>query len=112
MFDVLGMVGNYEDRMVARFAEGDLFVSTARVSDSTQPFETAIGHPNYNEAKLVIVEQYDTRDEAMAGHERWLAEMTADVLPTSLRDVSECGLAQMCDLGEEDWRERSSNKAD
>ena len=34
------------ERMVDRHADGDLIVSTVSVTDSDQPFETAIQHPN------------------------------------------------------------------
>ena len=112
MFDFLMDMGNIAERRVAVYEEDDLFVSTVRVSDSTQPFETAVEHPNYNDGKLVIVEQYDTKAEAEAGHEKWLAEMTADVLPVTLTDVSGSGVAQLCDaFGDEDWRTMPSSES-
>lgn len=34
MFDFLDMIGNYEQRAVARFEQGDLLVDTCAVTDS------------------------------------------------------------------------------
>lgn len=109
MFNFLSMADNYEQRVVANFVpEGasDWLVDTAAVTDSEQPFETAVQHPRYNEGAIVIVELYDTREEALAGHERWVKTMTAKKLPATLKDVSTCevvdiGLALGVDVREE-----------
>lgn len=37
MFDFLGMIGNYESRKVDSYEDENVYVSTARVTDSTQP---------------------------------------------------------------------------
>jgi hypothetical protein len=110
MFEnIFSMVGNYEDRKVGRFDDEatGLVVSTARVSDSDRPYETAIGHPGYNDGKYVIVEMYDTHEEAEAGHARWVGAMTGGDLPKSLRDVSEAEIAKLVDAAspEDGWRE-------
>lgn len=109
LFDWVGMMSNYEARKVARFEEGDLLISTARVTDSTHPFETAVGHPSYNQGELVIVELYETRADAEAGHARWVKTMTAPKLPASLQDVSTCDVARCLDavaaaVNKADWR--------
>ena len=86
MFDYFDMAYNYEDRKVANYTSGDvtLFVDTARVTDSSKPYETAISHPKYNHNKWVIVELYDTKEEAQIGHDKWVALMTAEILPEVL----------------------------
>lgn len=105
MFDFLGMMGNYEDRKVDNFEQGDLVVDTCAVTDSTQPYETAVQHPRYNGGKWVIVELYPTKEEAQEGHNRWVATMTTNP-PATLRDVSEAGIALMADtMTGEDWRD-------
>ena len=55
---------NYESRSLGRYEEDNLFVSTALVTDSDDPYETAIAHPFYNEGTIVIVETYDSKDDA------------------------------------------------
>lgn len=106
MFDFFSMEGTYNTRRIERYEEGDVFVSTARVTDSDKPFETAIAHPAYNGGKLVVVELYDTRDEAQQGHERWVEKMTAKTLPDELTDVSAAGIALLVEFLSTDpkWR--------
>ena len=98
MFNLdFGMLDDYEERMVGRFEKAGLLVSTARVSDGQQPYETAVGHPEYNEGKLVIVEAYPDRATALFGHGKWVKMMTDDNLPDSLKD---CGNSAISSLGE------------
>ena len=99
LFGFMKDFGNYNERKVARFPEGstEWLVDTAAVSDSDQPFETAVKHPAFNDGKMVIVELYPTRADAEKGHARWVKKMTAKKLPLSLEDVSSCGAAQMLD---------------
>jgi hypothetical protein len=87
----------YEDRKVARFEKDDLIISTAEMDDGSQPFETGVQHPDYNEGKWVIVEAYATKELAKAGHDRWVGTMTADTLPDALVDCANCVIAQILD---------------
>jgi transposase len=106
MFDFLTMAP-YEQRKVANFTQGELTVDTCAVSDSRQPYETAVCHPKYNDGRWVIVEMYDTKEQAQKGHERWVKTMTAPELPAMLKDVSTAGIAEFCDdLGGDDWRDK------
>lgn len=111
MFDFFSMVGNYEQRAVARFEEGHLIIDTCAVTDSTQPYETGVCHPAYNDGAWVIVELYDTKEEAQVGHDKWIKTMAADELPDSLRDVSSAGIAELCDVfvPDDEWRTYSRN---
>ena len=101
MFDILQMFSNYEDRKIAGYESGKgekrVFVSTVEVTDSTEPFETAVAHPLYNNRKLIIVETYDTREEALVGHDKWIKTITQkkDKLPTYLRDVSTASIKRL-----------------
>ena len=109
MFGFLSMMGNYEERKVERFEAEDLIIDTAAVTDSTKPFETAIKSPLYNDNKWVIVELYDTKEEAIAGHKKWVSIMTSNILPKELKDVSISGVAELCDMfpdpdSEDNWR--------
>jgi len=105
LLGTVGMMGNYESRKVGRLDKGKLSVSTVAVTDSDQPYETAVAHPRYNSGRRVIVEMYDTRKAAEAGHEKWVKTMTARKLPDQLVNVSTAGIAQLCDaFGDGDWR--------
>jgi hypothetical protein len=105
------MTHNYEDRKVGRFDAGWGFISTAYVTDASKPYETAVEHPEYNNGKMVIVETYDTTQEARAGHDRWVETMTSDPLPDRLVDQGLSGIAEMIDaVGGEEWRVRKREK--
>jgi hypothetical protein len=107
MFEFLMDVGNYDQRKVGRYdnEKTRLSISTASVSDAAQPYETAVAHPDYNDNKWVIVETYGSRKAAEAGHEKWVATMTAKTLPGVLFDRSSAGVATLADafVGDE-WR--------
>lgn len=82
------MANTYENRKVARYEKDDVFVDTCRITDSEQPYETAVAHPKYNDNKIVIVEMYNTEEEAKRGHSKWVKKMTSKKLPKTLKDVS------------------------
>ena len=95
LFDFLSMAGNYEDRKVDRYEEGVVMVDTCLVTDSEQPYETAVSHPKFNGGDLIIVELYDTKEQAQIGHDRWVKTMTVDTLPESIKDVSTAEIAKL-----------------
>lgn len=85
----------YQQRNVDWFDGGpSFFIDTSAVYDAIQPFETAVKHPRYNDGKLIIVESYNTRDEARLGHQKWVKIMTGP-LPDKLVD---CANAHIADL--------------
>jgi hypothetical protein len=88
MLEFLDMMGNYEQRKVDRFEKDALIIDTASVTDGEHPYETGVCHPKYNDGDWVIVESYDTNEDARAGHARWVARMTGDNLPDSLDECS------------------------
>ena len=96
MFEFL-IAQPYTDRVIGRHdGESGFFVSTAAVNDGAHPYETAVKHRDYDDGKMVIVEAYDDRKDAEAGHERWVETMTADELPPELRDCLNAEIAQVC----------------
>ena len=107
MFDFLMDMGNHDERKVARWPDSpeEWVVDTCRVSDSQCPFETAIKHEKYNGGEMVIIEEYDDKESAQVGHDKWVKIMSADELPESLVDVSTCGIAQLCDVFDSDFRQ-------
>ena len=94
MFEFISDIDNYDQRKVARFEKDSLMISTARVSDGSQPFETAVAHPAYNNGKIVIVESYMTKEQARHGHDTWVSAMTAETLPVQLVDCLNARIAQ------------------
>ena len=84
MFSFTADAGNYEERRIGRDDYPWGFISTCRVSDGAKPYETAVEHGNYNNGEIVIVENYDTKEDAAAGHARWIARMTIPPLPATL----------------------------
>ncbi len=102
MFGFLDMLGNYPQRRVERYEAqteaGRILISTAFVTDGAKPYETAVGHPDYNDGKYVIVQAYDTVEEARTQHFQWVRQMTNEPLPTCLID---CGNGMFGSPGEQ-----------
>lgn len=68
-FDFLNDIGNYEQRKIGCIRSednGGIGVSTAYTSD--EGYETALGDAN----GIHPVERYDTREDAVNGHEKWV----------------------------------------
>lgn len=99
MFEFVFDVGNYSERVVGRYDSEDstIMVSTARVSDGRDPYETAVKHPEYNDGRMVIVESYQTKDEAASGHASWLEAVLKDALPEILVDCQNSHISTMLD---------------
>lgn len=87
MFDFLDMMENHEERKVGTYNKDGLFVDTCLVTDSSKPYETAVEHPAYNNGDMIIVELYDTVEEAEKGHKKWVDKMLNNP-PQQLVDVS------------------------
>lgn len=82
-----GDLFNYEERKVARHEFGSLIIDTCWANDCNW-YETAVGHPSYNNGEWVIVEQYgEDLEAAKQGHVHWVKIMTAKDLPTQLEDI-------------------------
>lgn len=80
---------------VDRYTEDNFIIDTTKVSDSEEPYETGIKHPAYNEDKWVIVEMYNSIQEAQKGHDKWIKVMTKPNLPKQLEDVSASFIAAL-----------------
>jgi len=85
LFDFFSMAGNYEQRKVENTVIGNVEIDTAAVTDSAQPYETGILSPLYNNNHWVIVEMYETKEDAIKGHKKWCKIMKSP--PTKLKDV-------------------------
>lgn len=100
MFDFLADIGTYESRRVGRYDDEKLMVSTAGVSDGNYPYETAVRHPDYNNNQMVIVQAYDTKQEAEAGHAEWVERMTKEPLPEFLQDCQNSEVSQFLEASD------------
>jgi hypothetical protein len=90
LFGISSMGSTYEQRKVERFEDSKrhIVVDTAAVTDSDKPYETAIKHPKYNGGNWIVVQLYNTKEEAIIGHKKWVIKMTSDKLPKKIKDVS------------------------
>lgn len=78
---------SYEERCVGRYEDENILISTASVAGSWKPFETALAHPSYNDGELIILESYDTKEDAKAGHDRWESVVKTNTLPDCLTET-------------------------
>jgi len=90
LFGYLDMAYNHEERCVGTYDKDGVFVDTSLVTDAHKPYETGIEHPLYNDGVMIIVEYYDTKEDAAEGHERWVKLLTSKELPSQIVDVSSC----------------------
>jgi hypothetical protein len=96
MFEFFQDMSNYNDRKVDRHEFDWGFVSTVRVSDGAQPFETAVEHARYHDGKMIIVEAYDDTELAQKGHNEWVEKMDGN-LPAAISECSNSEIQRMCD---------------
>lgn len=111
MFDFfdgqIKMIGNLEERMVDRYETEGLTVSTVLVYDGVKPYETAIKSPMYNNDEWIVVQNYDSKEEAQEGHNQWVSKMTSSNLPDCLEPCTNSFITQMLvDLEESLYGER------
>lgn len=84
-----------ESRRVGLYEKDGLFVSTVKVSDGQKPYETAVEHAEYNGGEMVIVEAYDTFEQSVEGHQKWVNIMTTEPLPMQLADCHNSAIGRL-----------------
>ena len=89
MFNFMSMADNYEERKVDNTKFEKTEIDTCSVTDSNQDYETGIKDPRYNDGDWIIVEMYDTKEEAQTGHNKWVETMRNNP-PSELKDMSTC----------------------
>lgn len=72
MFSIISMAGNYEERKVINTKEELFTLDTAAVTDRTWKYETAVKHNHFNNNQWVILGGCETKEEAIAMHDKWL----------------------------------------
>ena len=70
--DMFDMIGNYEERLIGNDKVNGFEVDTVRVTDTGYYAETAIRHPELDDGYWIIVQEYETHEQAEKGHERWV----------------------------------------
>lgn len=83
---VLGLV-LVESTPLDLYEDSNVVVSTVYTNE-LEKWETGISHCKYNNGDWIIVEEYETEQEAKDGHLKWKTTMTDFVLPDKLVDVS------------------------
>lgn len=84
-------VAEYNSRKVGLLEHEDGLISTVAVRDgegALKPFETMVQSRRYD-LEPVVVQIYDTKEEAEAGHLKWVALFTGPdgALPAELVEV-------------------------
>lgn len=92
--DIMAMRGNYDDRKVGRDDYEWGFISTAYVNDGECDYETAVKHEDYDDGNMVIVDKYETKEDAEKGHKKWIETMKNP--PNELVDCANSLVSKMC----------------
>lgn len=95
--DILGMMNTYNSRKVDRYEQDGLLISTCFVTDGKHDYETAIRSPLYNDNDFVVVEAYDSEEDARAGHRKWVDNMTTNP-PEKLVDCGNSKISQWIEI--------------
>ena len=94
LFGFLDMDNNYEQRKVSNTVINNVEIDTVLVTDSSKDYETGICSSLYNGNKWVIVELYNTKEQAVIGHNNWVKKFSNKKrFPKFLEDVSTCSSA-------------------
>lgn len=99
MFNFFDMMDNYEDRKIDNYQGENFEIDTCRVTDASSPYETAIKHELFNDGKWIVIEEYDTAEEAQQGHDQWVDQLNnTPVDQLVLKDVSTSETAELCNI--------------
>jgi hypothetical protein len=87
----------YEDhkkRLVEYTSINGAEIDTCRVYDSKLPYETGIRHQAYNDGHWVIVEAYNTKEDAIKGHQRWV-KLLYNKLPENIVGIDHTEIGEI-----------------
>lgn len=108
ILESLPMIDTYEERKVDlyNFPNEVGYISTVRVTDGRLPYETAVCHKEYTgEAGIAVVEAYETRAKAKAGHKRWV-KLMLEKPPKSIKEINNCEWAYELGLSEDEYKRK------
>lgn len=86
-FSFLGMMFNYDERLVENTRINGYEIDTVEVNDRSWQYETAIKHKDINDGKWVVVQGYSSKEEAEKGHEKWVIKCRKNI--NTLFDIEE-----------------------
>lgn len=112
MFNFLSMAGNYDQRKVENTKINGVEIDTCRVTDSRQPYETALHHPDYNDDGWIVVEMYYDKDAAIEGHKKWVNLFSdSEHFPESLTDTGTSDIGELANSFGAATKYRRKNEA-
>ncbi len=78
MLSLFSMIGNYDERVVARFDSDEFSIDMAYVTDRDRgyPYETAIAHKDFRGGEWIILGWRPTKEEAQKFHDEMVAYYT------------------------------------
>jgi hypothetical protein len=85
---------SHENRLVENTSINGAEIDTCKVYDSKLLYETGIRHREYNDGHWVIVEAYNTKDDAMKGHQRWV-KLLYKKLPENLVGIDQTEIGEI-----------------
>ena len=86
--NILSMKGTYEERKVDNtILDNGFTIDTVKVFDNPHPYETAVIHDQYYDCDWSVIEEYDTKEEAVIGHKKWIKIFQGE-LPEFIEDIS------------------------
>ena len=88
---------------IARYETSSTLVSTILAPD-TNKYETCILDSKYNNGQAIVVQEYETEEEALIGHNNWVLKIR-ETSPEIIVDVSSNPFAKLYDfVDDESWR--------
>ncbi len=78
LYGISSMSGNYEERKVENTERANFTLDTARVTDRSWIYETAVCHKNFRNNDWIILEGSNTKEEAIEIHNKWLEFLEKD----------------------------------
>lgn len=75
---IWAMAGNYDKRKVENTERDNFTLDTAKVYDRDWSYETAVKHKNFYGNNWIVLEGCDTKEEAVAMHNKWLEILDKD----------------------------------
>ena len=78
MFGWLDMVGNHEQRKVANDKTEDFVLDTCLVTDRDWTYETAIAHKDFNGGYWIVLDGFDSKEDAAEMHKEWFRIFTTN----------------------------------